>query len=996
MHLVRKIVSKQKKRFEWGNFDLDLTYLTDRVIGMGFPSESIEGLYRNNMKDVQRFFNTLHPGHYKIYNLCSERKYDHDRFEGNVSEYPFDDHSPPNLDVIGKFCLDVEEWLDQHPENIVAIHCKAGKGRTGTMVACWLLYNRSCTTSSESIRMFGTKRTHNGKGITIPSQARYVRYFEALNQYGKPTRPAPSITKILSTIRMSSLPDFNIGGGCEPYLCITQQDKNVFYTKPLKIKKGQSKAIEIDCGNIILCNDVKLKFYNKNSKGYMFSYCFHTAFIDSSKVSIRRVEIDKAHKDTKHFPNNFSIELEFVEEFTEDDLIEVGFKSDSPSTSKKNTIDISNNNNNNNNNNQHQGLQLYGTSYINNLDKLFTNKSSGSIPTNITLVDVPVPTTTTTTTTSTTLENINKNNNNNDIVTNERPISSKEVFNCPKCNLNILSTEVSVNNGLNNYHWSCLNCDNCSKSLMKDNNCLFQGSKTLCFDCGTTSGFFKFCSGCNLVIKNSNFEEFGDLVFHNACFFCSTCLNYLVGKDFIIKEKKLLQCSTCVERANNEIKKDVNNINHNVNQYEHENFNQLKDQSFLVPIKPTEINNNEIKVNNNNNNEIIVNQQDIILNEQQEDNNNNTIEIEKVDAIIEEQENKKEEKEEEITNEFNIICTKCNEPIGLRPIILDSGVYHRDCFQCAECNRLLDFNGYFSKNQESQPICSQCDKALMKKQKNLLFQQEEEERLKYSQESNDDALTTTLSNVICYGCKLIIEDEEMMDALGEKWHLQCLTCTTCRKQIEGAFGDHQGLIYCKDHYEELFGLKCNQCDQIIDGVFIKFNGKQLHAHCFVCFNCNKILQDGKYYEKNGYILCEFCRSVDIIKRRTQLQLQQSFIGVKRSTTSNNLSSNNNNNSILMASTPLPTIPDSIVDVDKPLSTSYLCINKNNSYRHSTRINLSDFKFSTLNASERRGKTLYPSLHRQISLKFKTAYPSSRIHANRKDFLSLNKSLTTTI
>lgn len=33
-----------------------------------------------------------------------------------------------------EFSVDAVIYLAQHPENIIAIHCKAGKGRTGVMI----------------------------------------------------------------------------------------------------------------------------------------------------------------------------------------------------------------------------------------------------------------------------------------------------------------------------------------------------------------------------------------------------------------------------------------------------------------------------------------------------------------------------------------------------------------------------------------------------------------------------------------------------------------------------------------------------------------------------------------------------------------------------------------------------------------------------------------------------------------------------------------------
>ena len=42
---IRNLVSKEKRRFKNEKYDLDLTYITDRVIAMGFPSSDFEASY---------------------------------------------------------------------------------------------------------------------------------------------------------------------------------------------------------------------------------------------------------------------------------------------------------------------------------------------------------------------------------------------------------------------------------------------------------------------------------------------------------------------------------------------------------------------------------------------------------------------------------------------------------------------------------------------------------------------------------------------------------------------------------------------------------------------------------------------------------------------------------------------------------------------------------------------------------------------------------------
>lgn len=95
-------MSKEKIRYVQDTFDLDLTYITKRIIAMGYPSENLEAWYRNSITEVRRFMNKKHPDHHKIYNLCSERKYDPRNFNRGLvcEDFAFDDHNPPEFNMI--------------------------------------------------------------------------------------------------------------------------------------------------------------------------------------------------------------------------------------------------------------------------------------------------------------------------------------------------------------------------------------------------------------------------------------------------------------------------------------------------------------------------------------------------------------------------------------------------------------------------------------------------------------------------------------------------------------------------------------------------------------------------------------------------------------------------------------------------------------------------------------------------------------------------------
>ncbi|GER30920.1 Phosphatidylinositol-3,5-trisphosphate 3-phosphatase anddual-specificity protein phosphatase PTEN [Striga asiatica] len=195
---ARHIVSQNKRRYQEGGFDLDMTYITENIIAMGFPAGDLssglfgyfEGFYRNHMEEVIKFFETHHKGKYKVYNLCSERLYDASLFEGKVATFPFDDHNCPPIELIKLFCQSAYSWLKEDIVNVVVVHCKAGKARTGLMICSLLLFLKFFPSAEECINYYNQQRCIDGKGLILPSQIRYVKYFEQiLTQFNGETPP---------------------------------------------------------------------------------------------------------------------------------------------------------------------------------------------------------------------------------------------------------------------------------------------------------------------------------------------------------------------------------------------------------------------------------------------------------------------------------------------------------------------------------------------------------------------------------------------------------------------------------------------------------------------------------------------------------------------------------------------------------------------------------------------------------------------------------------
>ncbi len=266
--------------------------ISRNIIAMGFPAVKLERFYRNHIDDVVRFFETKHKNRYKIFNLCSEskRRYDTSKFHGRVNEsFSFQDHNPPPFELLKPFCEKVHKWLSKDKDNVAAIHCKAGKGRTGVMICAYLIHAGECeildesgssvkiTSADKALEYYGRHRTHDKKGVTIPSQKRYVYYYEELV---KKNLEYKHLTLKLNSIRLDTIPIFN--GGAFTLICqIIQLPKQKLKTYEIEAKKGSKFLLYNIPDELTFRGDIKIEFYIKNKikKEKIFQFCFNTFFV---------------------------------------------------------------------------------------------------------------------------------------------------------------------------------------------------------------------------------------------------------------------------------------------------------------------------------------------------------------------------------------------------------------------------------------------------------------------------------------------------------------------------------------------------------------------------------------------------------------------------------------------------------------------------------------------------------------------------------------------
>ncbi|XP_070588856.1 phosphatidylinositol 3,4,5-trisphosphate 3-phosphatase TPTE2-like [Erythrolamprus reginae] len=329
--LTRRLVSENKRRYTRGGFDLDLTYVTARIIAMSFPSSGQQAFYRNPIWDVAKFLDTKHEDHYKVYNLCSEQDYDPEYFHYRVYRMFISDHSVPSLAETLTFTANVRQWMEQDKRNVIAIHCKGGKGRTGTMICIWLIDSGQFNTAQESLEYFGKRRTNDTastkfQGVETPSQSRYVEYYAILKSKYNRTLPPENPFRI-KCINIYAIKGVGKGNGTDFRIKIIMKKEVVFQCNCLTrmncqlFHDNENDLLIINLKNCpVIKNDVKVKFeatsdIPKGYEGCAFFFWFHTSFVQNYHLLLTRNEIDNLNKPKmwKMFRDKFAVEIVFTD-----------------------------------------------------------------------------------------------------------------------------------------------------------------------------------------------------------------------------------------------------------------------------------------------------------------------------------------------------------------------------------------------------------------------------------------------------------------------------------------------------------------------------------------------------------------------------------------------------------------------------------------------------------------------------------------------------------
>ncbi|KAK3318191.1 protein-tyrosine phosphatase-like protein [Apodospora peruviana] len=200
--ILRHIVASN--RVKHNDTGLDLCYVTSNLIATSGPSQTYpRAAYRNPLDRLVSFLDAKHGDNWAIWEFRAEGTgYPDEAVYNRIRHYPWPDHHPPPFNLVPMIVASMRNWLaggeldittggkqiteEDKSKRVVVVHCKAGKGRSGTMACSYLIAECGWTAEDALVRFTERRmRPGYGAGVSIPSQLRWVGYVDRWAKHGK-------------------------------------------------------------------------------------------------------------------------------------------------------------------------------------------------------------------------------------------------------------------------------------------------------------------------------------------------------------------------------------------------------------------------------------------------------------------------------------------------------------------------------------------------------------------------------------------------------------------------------------------------------------------------------------------------------------------------------------------------------------------------------------------------------------------------------------------
>ncbi|XP_076270893.1 focal adhesion protein tensin isoform X29 [Rhynchophorus ferrugineus] len=294
---------------------MDLSYVTERIISMWFPSSTTSHSYRQGQRQAAHMLRNKHGDNYMVFNLSEPKRALRNEHKF-VKEVGWTPNLAPPLERLCSVCKDIDSWLSKDQHRIAVLHSRGSKDKVGIIVAAYMHYSSICGTAEQALDRFSMKKflDDNVGPLKLPSNKRYVDYFAGLLSRSIKMNAA---SLYLTHVTVVGAPAFK-NGGCQAFLKLYEGHNPVYTSGVYSVSNGISQftvniaTVERKQG-LELRGDILIKCYHRgygNQRETIFACQFHTCAVADNTLSFTRQELDIACNDSR-FPVDGAVQLHF-------------------------------------------------------------------------------------------------------------------------------------------------------------------------------------------------------------------------------------------------------------------------------------------------------------------------------------------------------------------------------------------------------------------------------------------------------------------------------------------------------------------------------------------------------------------------------------------------------------------------------------------------------------------------------------------------------------